>query len=184
MMPIGPLMIEHRLIERMIDVMKEELVLIEKEKKVTPEFIEMAVDFIRTYADRCHHGKEEDILFRDLGGKNLKDEHRRTMEELVEEHRWGRKITGRLVEANAKYVQGNKESISAIMDCIRTLIEFYPKHIEKEDKHFFIPCMDYFTDSEKDAMLKEEWEFDKSLIHEKYRNMVIAAEKILTAKKL
>jgi len=184
MMPIGPLMIEHRLIERMIDVMKEELLLIEKEKKVDPEFIETAVDFIRTYADRCHHGKEEDILFRDLGGKKLTDEHKRTMEELVEEHRWGRKITVRLVEANAKYFQGNKESISAIMDCIRTLIEFYPKHIEKEDKRFFIPCMDYFTDSEKDAMLKEEWEFDKNLIHEKYRNIVIAAEKILTAKKL
>jgi hemerythrin-like domain-containing protein len=70
------------------------------------------------------------------------------------------------------------------MDCIKSLVEFYPKHIEKEDKHFFIPCMDYFTSSEKDAMLKEEWEFDKSLIHEKYRNIVIAAEKILTAKKL
>jgi hemerythrin-like domain-containing protein len=106
------------------------------------------------------------------------------MEELVEEHLWGRKITGRLVEANANYVQGNKDCISAIMDCIRTLIEFYPKHIEKEDKQFFIPCMDYFTDSEKDVMLKEEWEFDKSLIHEKYRDIVIAAEKILTAKKL
>jgi hemerythrin-like domain-containing protein len=184
MMPIGPLMIEHRLIERMIDVMKEELVLIEKEKKVDPEFIEMAVDFIRTYADRCHHGKEEDILFRDLGGKKLKDMYRRTMEELVEEHRWGRKITGRLVEANAKYIRGNKESLSVIMDCIKSLVEFYPKHIEKEDKHFFIPCMDYFTDSEKDAMLKEEWEFDKSLIHEKYRTIVIAAEKILTEKKL
>jgi hemerythrin-like domain-containing protein len=184
MMPIGPLMIEHRLIERMIDVMKEEFVLIEKEKKVDPEFIEMAVDFIRTYADRCHHGKEEDILFRDLGGKKLKDEYKRRMEELVEEHRWGRKITGRLVEANAKYIRGNKESLSVIMDCIKSLVEFYPKHIEKEDKHFFIPCMDYFTSSEKDAMLKEEWEFDKSLIHEKYRNIVIAAEKILTAKKL
>jgi hemerythrin-like domain-containing protein len=184
MMPIGPLMIEHRLIERMIDVMKEELVLIEKEKKVDPEFIEKAVDFIHTYADRCHHGKEEDILFRDLGGKKLKDEYKRTMEELVEEHRWGRKITGRLVEANAKYVQGNPEALFAIINCIKSLIEFYPKHIEKEDKHFFIPCMDYFTSSEKDAMLKEEWEFDKSLIHEKYRNIVIAAEKILTAKKL
>lgn len=43
--------------------------------------------------------------------------------------------------------------------------------------------MDYFTGAEKEAMLKEEWEFDKSLIHEKYRNMVIAGEKILTAKK-
>ncbi len=184
MMPIGPLMIEHRLIERMIDVMREELLLIMKEKKVDPEFIEMAVDFIRTYADRCHHGKEEDILFRDLGGKKLTDDHKRIVGELVEEHRLGRKITGRLVEANAKYVQGSQEALSVMMDCIQSLVEFYPKHIEKEDKHFFIPCMDYFTDSEKDIMLKEEWEFDKSLIHEKYRNMVIAAEKILTAKKL
>jgi septum formation inhibitor-activating ATPase MinD len=33
-------------------------------------------------------------------------------------------------------------------------------------------------------VMKEEGEFDKSLIHEKYRNMVMAAEKILTAKKL
>jgi hemerythrin-like domain-containing protein len=177
-------MIEHRLIERMIDVMKEELLLIEREKKVDPEFIEMTVDFIRTYADRCHHGKEEDILFRDLGVKKLADDHKRTMEELVEEHKWGRKMTARLVEANTRYVQGNKEALSAIMDCIKALIEFYPKHIEKEDKHFFIPCMDYFTETEREAMLKEEWEFDKSLIHEKYRNMVMAAEKILTAKKL
>ena len=184
MMPIGPLMIEHRLIERMIDVMKEELLLIGKEKKFDPEFIEMAVDFIRTYADRCHHGKEEDILFRDLGIKKLTDEHRHTMEELVEEHKWGRKVTARLVEANTRYVQGNKEALSAIIDCIKTLIEFYPKHIKKEDRHFFIPCMDYFTEAEKDGMLKEEWDFDKNLIHEKYRNMVIAAEKILTAKKL
>ena len=183
-MPIAPLMIEHRLIERMIDVMKEELLLIEKAKKADPELIEMAVDFIRTYADRCHHGKEEDILFRDLGGKKLTEEHRRTMEELVEEHRWGRKVTGRLVEANTRYVQGNQEALSAIMDCIKTLTEFYPKHIEKEDRHFFIPCMEYFSEAEKEAMLKEEWEFDKSLIHEKYRNIVMSVEKILTAKKL
>jgi hemerythrin-like domain-containing protein len=177
-------MIEHRLIERMIDVMKEELLLIEKEKKVDPEFIGMAVDFIRTYADRCHHGKEEDILFRDLGVKKLTDDHRHTMEELVEEHKWGRKVTARLMEANTRYIQGNRDALSAIMECIKTLIEFYPKHIEKEDRHFFIPCMDYFTEAEKEAMLKEEWEFDKSLIHEKYRNIVMAAEKILTAKKL
>jgi hemerythrin-like domain-containing protein len=168
----------------MIDVMKEEFLLIEREKKADPEFIEGAVDFIRTYADRCHHGKEEDILFRDLGVKKLTDKQKRTMEELVEEHKWGRRVTTRLVEANTRYVQGNKEALSAIMDCIKALIEFYPKHIEKEDKHFFIPCMDYFTEAEKEAMLKEEWEFDKSLIHEKYRNMVMAAEKILTAKKL
>jgi len=66
MMPIAPLMIEHRLIERMIKVMKNEVNVISATGRARPEFIDAAVDFIRTYADRCHHGKEEDILFRQL----------------------------------------------------------------------------------------------------------------------
>jgi hemerythrin-like domain-containing protein len=184
MMPIGPLMIEHRLIERMIDVMRKELTIFEKEKKLEPEFLEMAVDFIRTYADRCHHGKEEDILFRELGGKRLKDEHRHTMEELVEGHRWGRNMTARLVEANKRYVAGHGDAMSIVTDCMRSLIQFYPKHIEKEDKHFFIPCMDYFSEAEQQAILREEWEFDRNLIHEKYKNIVVAVEKELTSRTL
>lgn len=182
MMPIAPLMIEHRLIERMIDVMREELKIFEKEKKMDPEFLEMAIDFIRTYADLCHHGKEEDILFRELGGKELKDEHRLIMEELVEEHRWGRKMTAKLAEASKRYVTGDKDALSTVTDCMRFLIQFYPKHIEKEDKHFFIPCMDYFTEAEQQATLGEEREFDKNLIHEKYKNMVIAVEKEITSR--
>jgi hemerythrin-like domain-containing protein len=63
MMPIGPLMIEQRLIERVIDVMREELNIFEKEKKLNPQFVKMAVDFIRSYADRCQQGKQQDILF-------------------------------------------------------------------------------------------------------------------------
>jgi len=184
MMPIGPLMIEHRLIERMIDVMEGQLSVFEKEKKLDSEFLEMAVDFIRTYADRCHHGKEEGILFRELGIKKLKDEHGHTMEELVEEHRWARKMTTRLEEANKRYKQGDKETISTVTECLRSLIQFYPKHIEKEDKHFFIPCMDYFTEAEQQDILSEEWEFDKNLIHEKYKDMVIAVEKELTPRVL
>jgi hemerythrin-like domain-containing protein len=60
---------------------------------------------------------------------------------------------------------------------MKALVEFYPKHIEKEDMHFFIPCMEYFSEQEKDSMLKEGWEFDKKLIHEKYLNIVNNAEK-------
>jgi hemerythrin-like domain-containing protein len=184
MMPIGPLMIEHRLIERMIDVMQEELNIFEKEKKLDPEFLEMAVDFIRTYADRCHHGKEEDILFRELRGKKLKDEHRHTMEELIEDHRRGRTFTARLGEANKRYVEGDRDAMSTVTDCMKSLVQFYPKHIEKEDKHFFIPCMEYFTETERQAILGEEWEFDRNLIHEKYKKIVIAAEEELTSRTL
>ena len=104
----------------------------EKEQKLDPEFVEMAVDFIRTYADRCHHGKEEDILFRELGGKKLTDEHRRTMEELVEEHRWGRKTTVRLVEANERYIQGEREAMSTV-----TVIDYRSHEFRVQFLFFF-----------------------------------------------
>jgi hemerythrin-like domain-containing protein len=169
MMPIGPLMIEHRLIERMIEVMRRQLLRWETGGQVDPFFIDMAVDFIRTYADRCHHGKEEDILFRDLGDKPLTSEQRGIMEELLEDHRWGRETTARLVKANEDYRHGNAKASSAVLECVKALVDFYPKHIEKEDRHFFIPVMDYFSREQKDAMLEEENEFDRNLIHEKYK---------------
>ena len=46
----GPLMIEHRLIERMLSVIRDVLGQIESTRKVDPVFIDTAVDFIRTYA--------------------------------------------------------------------------------------------------------------------------------------
>jgi hemerythrin-like domain-containing protein len=176
MMPIGPLMIEHRLIERMIEVMKRQLQEWEVEPTTDPSFIETAVDFIRTYADRCHHGKEEDILFRDLSKKPISGNHRRIMEELVDEHRWGRRTTGRLIEANQAYRKGDPEAASTILECVKALVEFYPKHIEKEDRHFFLPIMDYFSKEEKAAMLNEEYEFDRLLIYDLYRDRVMKEE--------
>jgi len=176
MMPISPLMIEHRLIERMIDVTKRQLQRWETGGQTDPLFIDLAVDFIRTYADRCHHGKEEDILFRDLARKPLSNEHKHIMEELLEDHRWGRETTARLVNANEAYRKGDAKAVFTILDCVKALVEFYPKHIEKEDRHFFIPVMDYFSEEEKDAMLNEEYEFDRDLIHEIYRDYVTRAE--------
>ena len=179
MLPIGPLMIEHRLIERMIQVMRKELQRFEKEKKADLVFVDMAVDFIRTYADRCHHGKEQDILFRELSKKQLVDEHKRIMDELIEEHRWGRKTVGELVDAKEKYAGGDNDQLTIIFDRMTALVDFYPKHIDKEDKRFFLPCMEYFNEQEKDSMLSEGWEFDRRLIHEKYANVVANAEESL-----
>ncbi|MGD9676204.1 MAG: hemerythrin domain-containing protein, partial [Candidatus Bipolaricaulia bacterium] len=67
----GPLMIEHRLIERMIALVSHAVAGIQSSGEVDPLFVDLAVDFIRTYADRTHHGKEEDILFRNLDRKGL-----------------------------------------------------------------------------------------------------------------
>jgi hemerythrin-like domain-containing protein len=155
MMPIGPLMKEHRLIERMVRLMERELRRTSEKNQANTGFIDVAVDFIRTYADRCHHGKEEDILFRDLAKKQLSAEHERVMNELLEEHVLARKTTGRLHSAKESYLQCDAHALSGIVDSMQDLIELYPAHIEKEDKHFFVPCMGYFSDQERSHMLKE-----------------------------
>lgn len=182
MMPVGPLMIEHRLIERMIAAFQRELDKIKDRRDADLGFVDDVVDFIRTYADRCHHGKEEFILFRELGSKPLNDELRKTCDELIEEHRWAREMTGRVVSAKMKYLQGDFKALDDLIECGEELIRFYPQHIVKEDKQFFLPIMNYFTQEEKDKMLTEFSEFDQKLIHEKYRGVVEEIERVATGR--
>lgn len=168
----GPLMIEHRLIERMLAVIQDTLTQIEKTRKIDPFFVDTAVDFIRIYADRTHHGKEEEIFFRNLNNKDLSDVDRRVMNELLEEHILGRSTTKILVDANTRYRNGDSSALGVVVGCLRTLVDFYPRHIEKEDKVFFPASRVYFSEAEDQAMLDEFWDFDRKMIHEKYKSVV------------
>jgi hemerythrin-like domain-containing protein len=168
----GPLMIEHRLIEKMLLNITAVISEIESKHKVDPVFIDVAVDFIKMYADRTHHGKEEDILFRELKKKPLSAEDKRVMNELIEEHVFGRQTTQALIDANSRYRIGDETALTDIADKLKILSEFYPKHIEKEDKEFFPSSKAYFTDEEDQNILTEFWEFDRNMIHDKYKSVV------------
>ncbi|MDD1773837.1 MAG: hemerythrin domain-containing protein [Methanomassiliicoccales archaeon] len=157
--------------------MQGELRNIEEAEKVDVLFIDTAVDFLRTYADRCHHGKEEDILFRDLAKKDVDPKHKRTMDELLEEHVFARENVGALYDARLTYSRGDLGAAGEIGKRLKALADLYPRHIEKEDKHFFVPCMAYFSREEMDAMLDEFFEFDRKMIHDKYKAVVDKVEK-------
>ncbi|MGE0084381.1 MAG: hemerythrin domain-containing protein [Desulfococcaceae bacterium] len=172
MMPIGPLMIEHRLIEKMIEILRIEVDRIAYSKTTDPVLLDSAVDFIRTYADRTHHGKEEEILFRDLAIKDLSSEDRKLMDELINEHISTRQTVSDLVSAKERYLKGDAGALETIAEQLKVLIDLYPVHIEKEDNVFFRSSMKYFTRSEQDAMLEEMQAFDRMMIHEKYKALV------------
>ncbi len=173
MQPIGPLMHEHRLIERLLKSLELEVRRIEAGQTPDSPFIDQAVDFFRTYADRCHHGKEEDILFRELAKKPLSAEERQVLAELVEEHVQGRALVRSISETNRTVARcENPASAEALLPLLRKLISFYPVHIAKEDKHFFHPVMGHFSREEMDAMLNEFEDFDRMVVHEKYARLV------------
>jgi len=94
------------------------------------------------------------------------------LDELIEEHVFGRKITGELVEANNRYRNGEEDALQVIASRLQTLVTFYPVHIEKEDKVFFPAATQHLSAKEQQAMLEAFWEFDRKMIHEKYRMVV------------
>jgi hemerythrin-like domain-containing protein len=169
MMPIGPLMIEHRLIEKVIELIRIESEKVKKGKTIHELFINTTVDFIRIYADRTHHGKEEDILFRDLVNKKLSEEDRKILNELVHEHNFTRNTVITLEDAKAKFFAGENDQLPIILQKFDVLAGLYPGHIRKEDKVFFPASMKYFDKEEQKKMMEEMWEYDRKMIHEKYR---------------
>lgn len=175
----GPLMIEHRLIERMLGVVQRTLGSVAVSHSIDPYFVDTAVDFVRVYADRTHHGKEEDILFRDLRGKDLSAQDLRIMNELIEEHIFGRTTTGTLVQANERYRRGDVSAFVEVAACLRTLVGFYPNHIRKEDEVFFPASRLYFSEEEDRAMVAEFGEFDRKMIHEKYQKVFEMLTKVI-----
>jgi len=175
---------EHRLIERMIPILTKETFRLHEGGEANAELIVSVVGFFRTYADRCHHGKEEDILFRALASKPLSDEHRRTMDQLTEEHVVARKLVGRLMLDQDRCVKGDKAALAAMRQDIQELADLYPRHMGLEEKHFFIPCMDYFSAVEQAGMLRAFTEFDAKIVHERYVTMIEDLEAAGKAKAL
>lgn len=172
MKPRGPLMIEHRLIEKMLTIVKNQTVVIGRRDRIDPVFIDTVVDFIRTYADRTHHGKEEDIMFKELAAKSMNQEDKKVMKELVDEHIFARKVVADLVLAKTDYLDGNLNALNTIKEKLDILVEFYPVHIAKEDKLFFPNTEKYLSDKEQEDMLIRFQEFDRNMIHDKYKSVV------------
>ena len=74
MQPTSILSNEHRVIEIMLSVLENLADKTIAEKKLERQAAEEVIDFIRIFADRCHHGKEENHLFVALVDKGMPKE--------------------------------------------------------------------------------------------------------------
>ena len=163
MTPVKLLIQEHITINKMMEFLS---FLYSNSEKIKPQFLDKIIDFFSVYADMCHHGKEEKILFHKLKSKNLKKEDENLMNELIEEHKLGRKFVQELIENKSL------KNVGKIREIFLKITSLYNPHIEKENKRFFYPAFQYFTKEEKNAILQEFFDLDKNIIHEKYLKVV------------
>jgi hemerythrin-like domain-containing protein len=169
---IGPLMIEHRVIERMFKLLDDELSFIQKENNVHGNFIEAAIIFLKMYADKCHHGKEENILFRELAKKTIADEYKVTMGKLIEDHKKGHSYVALLEKAYESFISGDLNAIFDIKLNLQNILNLYPPHIKLENEHFFLYVMPYFSEQENKTLLDEMVAFDKKMDSQKYIKII------------
>lgn len=123
---------EHKLILRMIDLLETNVEQMEAGRFRNWDFYIDAVDFIRNYADRFHHAKEEDVLFKALVAGGMPEENSPVAAMLMA-HDQGREFVRNMEEAALKAKEGESGQIPVIAENARGYIELLRDHIDKED---------------------------------------------------
>jgi hemerythrin-like domain-containing protein len=178
MLPVEILINEHQLILQMVKTIRDKKQRIVLDKRVDPNFIVTTVDFFRTYADKYHHGKEEGILFNELSQKALSDVDEKIMRELIMEHAYARRTVNSLELLKESFLSDSPGKLDGVLQMLDTLVELYPKHIEKEDEHFFYPSMLYFNQREQEEMLDKFVKFDQDFTNKRYRQTVVTLHEV------
>ena len=135
-MPIEELEAEHRFIHKMVAGMSVLAEQLEGGEAVDVSLLESIVVFLRTFADRCHHGKEENFLFPALIRRGVPS-HGCPIGGLTMEHQKGRVMVGELADAIRGYAAGEPPARENLIKRLRALVAFYPSHIWKEDYLLF-----------------------------------------------
>ncbi len=97
---------EHQLILQVADAMQALLASAEGPDGLDLEAIGDCVTFIRLFADACHHGKEEDLLFPELEAAGL-PRNQGPIAVMLYEHQQGRAFAQQMADALAPARQGD-----------------------------------------------------------------------------
>ncbi len=147
---------EHRVIQKMVAGMSVLAEQIEGGEPVDVSLLESIVVFLRTFADRLHHGKEESFLFPALIRRGVPSQGC-PIGGLTMEHQKGRVMVGELADAIRGYAAGEPPARENLVKSLRVLVAFYPSHIWKED-YLLFPLAGKVLTPEDQQQLMEKFE--------------------------
>src|SRR3989338_1018521 len=140
---------EHKNILKVADALEFEIGRL-KDKQIDTIFFKNVIDFIRNYADKFHHAKEEDILFKEFN--KCAEEgclHCNPVEQMLVEHDEGRR--------NVKVMESglNEKNKSKLIEGAKGYIQLIREHIFKEDNILYPMADNALSDSTKNKMLRK-----------------------------
>jgi len=168
---------EHQNILKVVRAIENECGLLRNGKDLDKAFFEGVTDFIKNYADRFHHSKEEDILFKEMCSDTVQL-HCNPTTQMLYEHDTGR-----------QYVKGLEEALGE--DDVPRVIEnamgyalLLQDHIQKEDNILYPMAEQALDDETKRSMLKKFIEVEGNRFPEGTKEYYVALARELEEKSI
>lgn len=150
------LMNEHRGIELMLDILETVASKLKAGERVDTAHLEGIMEFFTGFADKCHHGKEEDLLFPSLEALGIARDGG-PIGVMLHEHRIGRECIARMKKGLASMKEGLADGSALFTDAAEEYIGMLRQHIQKEDNVLY-PMGDARMSEETDKELFEAFE--------------------------
>jgi hemerythrin-like domain-containing protein len=176
--PYAVLAREHRLIERALDVLSRICDEARRTKTLNAPDATLVIQFLRDFADRTHHLKEERVLFpaiesrADFPGCGL-----------VSEHQLGRERVQDMADAVERSSRGDAEGVRVFLRQARSLIGLLRAHIAKEDDCLANVVHRSFFGEDGDHLAREFDEMERREMGERTFERFAAMVEALEAKR-
>lgn len=159
---------EHRVIEKALDAL-ERLVRAPANSALDPWA--KVIDFLRNFADKCHHLKEERLLFPALEERGIPREGG-PIGMMLAEHEEGRGYVRAMAAALESASANPVEALAVLKKEAGAYVRLLREHIVKEDEVLFEMADEILSAEEQKQLLRdfEEHELKEmgSGVHEKY----------------
>ncbi len=169
MRPVAELIQEHGPVKMVLRVLEKMCEKIDKKEDLDKSELEQAMYFIREFADNCHHGKEESVLFVIMKrNSNIRDNG--LVDELVKEHEAGRVLAQNMADAVSSNDMEKFKRNS--LDYVKLI----DQHIFKENTVLFPMVERSLTDDEQKELEGGFLHMEREVIgkeqHDKLHNLI------------
>jgi hemerythrin-like domain-containing protein len=127
---------EHDSILEMLEVLGKVCDRLESADAVVPDHLEDILSFLKGFADRCHHGKEEDLLFPAMEAAGIPREGG-PIGVMLMEHVQGRALIQRMGAAVDSLREADPNAPTEFVGAGRDYVRLLSQHIEKENNVLF-----------------------------------------------
>ncbi len=127
---------EHESVLLVVEEMRRQADSIRSGGKVDRAKIEKIADFLRNFVDRCHHAKEEKLLFPRLLERGRPSEGG-PVGMMLEEHETGRGLLRAVLGALPDAAQDKPAALTEVAESLKEYAELLDAHIEKENTVLF-----------------------------------------------